>query len=81
MTVIVEQAVVDAALEIADRAREITLKYFRQPLEIQQKSDHSPVTIADQQTEALIRGEIERRFPQHGFFGEESGRTDNDAER
>lgn len=80
MTVTVEQAVVDAALEIADRAREITLRYFRQPLEIQQKSDHSPVTIADQQTEALIRSEILGRFPAHGFFGEESGRTAGDAD-
>ena len=80
MTVTVEQAVVDAALEIADKARKITLEYFRQPLEIQQKSDHSPVTIADQQTEALIRKEILDRFPAHGFFGEESGRTASDAD-
>ena len=80
MTVIVEQAVVDAALEIANRARDITLKYFRQPLEIRQKSDHSPVTIADQQTEALIREQVLSRFPGHGFYGEESGRTDPDAD-
>ncbi len=80
MTVTVEQTVVDTALEIADRAREITLRYFRQPLEIQQKSDHSPVTIADQQTEALIREEILTRFPAHGFFGEESGKTDSDSD-
>lgn len=75
----VSQAYVDAALEIADLAREISLKYFRQPLDTVKKEDESPVTIADQQTEALIRSEIERRFPDHGFYGEESGQSETDA--
>ena len=79
MNSMVDQSIVDAVLEIADKAREISLKYFRQPLDIEQKSDRSPVTIADQQTEALIRDEITRRFPQHGFYGEESGQAATDA--
>jgi len=80
MTPTVDQAFIDAALQIADLARDISLKYFRQPLAIQQKADRSPVTIADQQTEALIRDEITRRFPDHGFYGEESGQTATDAQ-
>lgn len=61
-------------------ARGVTLKYFRQTLDIMQKEDRSPVTIADQETEALIRDEITRRFPEHGFYGEESGQTNTDAD-
>ena len=80
MSVIVDQEVIDAAVEIADRAREITLRYFRQPLAIQQKSDRSPVTVADQETETLIREELARRFPEHGFYGEESGQSGTDAD-
>ncbi len=71
---------IDATIEIADRARTISLKYFRQPLDIRKKQDNSPVTIADQQTEQLIRSEIEHRFPAHGFFGEESGQDATDAQ-
>lgn len=70
---------IQAAIEIADLARGVSLKYFRQSLEIAQKADRSPVTIADQQTEELIRDEITRRFPDHGFYGEESGQTATDA--
>ena len=76
----VSLAAIEAAIEIADLAREISLKYFRQPLDIQHKADSSPVTIADQQTEALIRDEISRRFPEHGFYGEETGQTATDAQ-
>ncbi len=76
----VSQAAVEAAIEIADLARAISLKYFRQPLDIERKSDRSPVTIADQQAEALIRDELSRRFPEHGFYGEETGQTATDAE-
>ncbi len=75
----VDSSTLAAAIEIADLARSISLKYFRQPLDIAQKADSSPVTIADQQTEDLIRAEISRRFPDHGFYGEESGQTATDA--
>lgn len=80
MNPIVDQLTIEAAIEIADLARGISLKYFRQPLNIVQKEDRSPVTIADQETEALIRDEITRRFPGHGFYGEESGQTATDAQ-
>jgi len=80
MVPVVDQTFIQAAIEIADLAREISLKYFRQPLDIEHKADRSPVTIADQQTEALIRDEITRRFPAHGFYGEETGQTATDAQ-
>lgn len=73
------QAHIDAANHIADLARNITLKYFRQPLKTEQKDDRSPVTIADRQTEDLIRQELNQIFPEHGFYGEESGQKNLDA--
>jgi len=67
---------IQVAIQAADAAREITLKYFRQPLDIIQKLDKSPVTIADKETEHLIREIIQTAFPDHGFYGEETGQTD-----
>lgn len=63
----------DFAVDLAERAGEITLKYFRTDLKIESKSDHSPVTIADRQAEEFIRMEIEKRFPDDGILGEEFG--------
>ncbi len=63
------------AIQAADAAREVTLRYFRQPLEINQKSDLSPVTIADQETEKVIQAILQLAFPDYGFYGEETGKT------
>lgn len=63
-----------AALEISAAACATPKKYFRSKLSIDQKSDESPVTIADQETESYLRGELLKRFPDHGIFGEEFGR-------
>ena len=69
---------INVAIQAADAARKITLKYFRQPLDIIQKLDDSPVTIADKEAEHLIRGMIQSAFPDDGFYGEETGQTDTD---
>lgn len=66
------------AIQAADAAREVTLKYFRQPLEIVKKMDDSPVTIADRETEQLIRNILESAFPDYGFYGEETGKNNID---
>ena len=44
------------------------------------KADKSPVTQADVETEQVIRRIIGERFPAHGFYGEETGQSDLDAE-
>lgn len=62
------------ALEITSSACAIPRKYFRSNLSIDQKSDESPVTIADRETESYLRHELLKRFPDHGIFGEEFGR-------
>ena len=80
MTNKVTDEYIKIAIQAADAAREVTLKYFRQPLDIVQKQDDSPVTIADKETEHLIRKIIETAFPEHGFYGEETGQSDIDKE-
>ena len=59
---------------IADAARPITLRYFRQPLQVDAKADESPVTIADRETETVMRRVLADAYPDHGIFGEEHGK-------
>ena len=58
---------------LADRARIIVEKYFRQPFAIDAKGDETPVTIADREIELALRKMIGERYPDHGIFGEEFG--------
>lgn len=59
------------AQELADAARPIAMRYFRQPMLVETKADQSPVTIADRMIETEMRRMILERFPGHGVFGEE----------
>lgn len=69
----------DAAVEIAKIGGQHTLKYFKKDFEVISKADDSPVTIADRETEQIIREEILKRYPDHGIIGEEYGRTNDDS--
>ena len=71
---------VDLANRLADASRPILRSYYRRKLEIDIKSDASPVTQADREAEAAIRKLIAARFPEHGIFGEEFGKERADAE-
>ena len=64
---------VSLANDLVDAAGEITTKYFRTKLEIDDKNDASPVTIADKNAEAAMRALVRDRFPTHAIFGEEHG--------
>lgn len=68
------------AVSLADIARPIALRYFRQPLAIDSKADDSPVTIADREIEAAIRERISKSYPDHGILGEEHGRSGVDRD-
>ncbi len=70
----------DAALSISGEAAAIPMRYFRAGVVIEDKPDESPVTVADRETETAIRAAIEARFPDHGIFGEEFGKSRVDAE-
>ncbi len=63
---------------LADAARPIALRHFRTPLQVETKSDSSPVTIADRAIEDQLRARIEACFPDHGIFGEERGQSEAD---
>ncbi|MDA1308848.1 MAG: histidinol phosphate phosphatase [Proteobacteria bacterium] len=68
------------AESLVDASGKIILGYWRQDLEVIDKADESPVTIADREAEAGIRALIEARYPDHGIAGEEFGRVRMDAE-
>lgn len=69
-----------AALSITADACKTPKRYFRSTLSIDQKSDESPVTIADRETEDFLRRELLKRFPDHGIFGEEFGRETGNSD-
>ena len=60
---------------MADAARAVTLKYFRQTgLSAESKAAHfDPVTIADREAEAAMRAILARERPDDGILGEEHG--------
>lgn len=49
------------------------LPRFLTGISIEDKSNGTPVTQADKETERILRGMIEERFPTHGIYGEEFG--------
>jgi len=69
-----------AAHLLADRAREISLRWFRSPIAVEFKADDSPVTRADRGVEAMLRERLAELFPSHGIVGEEFGGLRPDAE-
>jgi len=69
-----------AALEAARVAAEISRHYYAGNFTVTTKADMTPVTQADVECEQAIRRIILERFPGHGFFGEETGRTQEDAD-
>ena len=57
-----------------------TLAYFRTgTAAAESKADQTPVTLADRESERLIRGIIGRAFPDHSVLGEEDGETAGSA--
>ena len=81
----IEPAVMDALPElvefagtVADAARRTSLRYFRAGPELLIKEDGSPVTVADRETEQVIRDLLTRSYPRHGVLGEEYGWTPSD---
>lgn len=69
-----------AALEAARAAAAISRTYYTGNFSVSTKDDLTPVTEADVECEQEIRDIILTRFPGHGFYGEETGRTRDDAE-
>lgn len=65
---------------LADESGAIINRYFRTNVNIENKADQSPVTIADKNAEEKMREMIMREFPGHGIIGEEFGNHNEGAE-
>lgn len=65
----------EVALDAAFKAGQFALQHFDQDIAVQWKADESPVTVADQGAEQLLRTALLGKFPKDGFLGEESGAT------
>ena len=67
--------------QLAAESGAIIRGYFFDPeLSVDEKSDQSPVTIADRRAEELLRERIRARYPGHGIIGEEFGNENEGAE-
>lgn len=67
------------ALDCADAADAVALRYFREAVEVRTKPDGSFVTEADTAIERLLRERIADAYPAHGVVGEEEGDDGSDA--
>lgn len=70
----------DIALEAAKAGEEVIRHYYDANVKVTMKEDYTPVTVADVETEQKIKEVILGAFPEHGFYGEETGKTNPDAE-
>jgi histidinol-phosphatase len=69
-----------AALDAARAAAEVIRGFYQRNVKIEVKADKTPVTEADVRSEEAIRDILSKRFPSYGFYGEETGKSDMDAE-
>ena len=70
----------ELAREAASAAEVAIRPYFRNRFDVQYKADDSPVTVADEAAEQVIRQIIQAAAPEHGFYGEETGAEGLDRE-
>jgi histidinol-phosphatase len=69
-----------AALDAAEAAAEIIRAHYGRGIGVRIKPDSSPVTEADLLSEKAIREILSSRFPSFGFYGEETGQHDMQAD-
>ncbi len=69
-----------AAVDAARAAADVIRGFYQRNVKIDVKADKTPVTEADVRAEETIRDILTKRFPSFGFYGEETGKSDMDAE-
>ena len=74
------QAFLTLAEEMAAAAGAAVRRHFRTALDVEDKPDDTPVTLADREAEARLRQIIADRYPDHGVVGEEGGSDRPEAE-
>ncbi len=73
-------AALDAALRAARLSADLIRHYYHGNFDVEIKADRTPVTVADRESEHIIRQTLLDAFPEHGFYGEETGTSKGDAE-
>lgn len=73
----------DTLETIIREAGDIALSQFNdlQNLEISQKSPRDFVTVADVAVEKFLKSALAKHYPEYGFWGEESGKSENQSQR
>jgi len=74
------QEFLPAALQAAEQSAKLIRNYYHGDFTVEIKADQSPVTVADREAETLIRKIVLGAFPHHGFYGEEFGTSQGDAD-
>ncbi len=69
-----------AAIDAAQAAAAVIRSLYQRNIAITTKADQSPVTEADVRAEEAIHAVLRARFPGYGFYGEETGQHNLDAE-
>lgn len=54
--------------------------WFGDAFDTERKSDDTPVTVADRETEEFIRLQLQKTFPDHGIIGEEYPNAETDSD-
>ena len=75
-----QQRFLDIALQAAQAGEEVIRHYYDANVKVTMKEDYTPVTVADVETEQKIKEVILGAFPDHGFYGEETGFSNTDSE-
>lgn len=70
----------EIALAAARKAADISRTYYHGNFTVTTKADKTPVTQADIECEQEIRKIILGAFPDHGFYGEETGKTQQNSD-
>lgn len=70
----------EVALRAARGAAALSRQYFNGNFTVRTKADRTPVTQADVECEELIRDTVLAAFPEHGFYGEETGKSQESSD-
>jgi histidinol-phosphatase len=71
---------ITTAKRAAKSAEQIIKHYYKCSPDTQIKQDMTPVTQADLECEQVIKQVLATQFPEFGFYGEETGMSENDSE-
>lgn len=69
----------EVAIEAVKKAGEIVRKYYGK-VNASRKSDRSLTTKADTESENTIKRILQKRFPDHSIFGEETGKSGKESD-